>query len=557
MQRTRRWVPRASALLAASIAVVNLVSALTPNGDWGARLLLSFEPVEAVPLFHALALPTSGGLLLAAYYLSRRRARAWLAAVVFLFVLGALDLLKGFDVEEAALSWTGAALLAWGKPAFPVRSVPGSIRSAVRVTVVAGATTVLLTAAIVVGAAPHAGGALIAREALDLLTWQPGPLRFSDELGRLPLGIGVLSGGVLALGAALAFRPLAAVGRQPDPTARTAAADLVRAHGHDTLAFFKLRHDADYHFSPDGRAFAAYRLVNGVLLVSGDPVGPPDALPGLVRSLAAFAEIRGLKLAALGAGASLLPLWREAGLRSFYLGDEAVVETGAFSLHGRPIRKVRQAVARAERAGYTANFEPVASLAPAALAELERLSAAWLAGAPERGFTMAMDSLAGGHASESAVVVARDAGGRARGFIHLVPSFGRPAMSLSAMRRDRDTPNGLMEFLVVRMLELLRDRGVEEVSLNFAAFARAMHAPASRIEGALGRAAAVLNPYFQIESLYRFNAKFSPSWVPRYLVCESVLALPRVSLAALRAEGQLPAVRLRARPLVHAGHPRA
>jgi lysyl-tRNA synthetase class 2 len=84
-----------------------------------------------------------------------------------------------------------------------------------------------------------------------------------------------------------------------------------------------------------------------------------------------------------------------------------------------------------------------------------------------------------------------------------------------------------------------------------------MHAPASRIEGALGRAAAVLNPYFQIESLYRFNAKFSPSWVPRYLVCESVLALPRVSLAALRAEGQLPAVRLRARPLVHAGHPRA
>jgi lysylphosphatidylglycerol synthetase-like protein (DUF2156 family) len=28
-----------------------------------------------------------------------------------------------------------------------------------------------------------------------------------------------------------------------------------------------------------------------------------------------------------------------------------------------------------------------------------------------------------------------------RGFIHFVPSYGRPAMSLSLMRRDRETPN--------------------------------------------------------------------------------------------------------------------
>ena len=52
------------------------------------------------------------------------------------------------------------------------------------------------------------------------------------------------------------------------------------------------------------------------------------------------------------------------------------------------------------------------------------------------------------------------------------------------MRRHRDTPNGLMEFLVARGLELLRERGVEEASLNFAAFARFIHAPRGAVERA-------------------------------------------------------------------------
>jgi len=83
-------------------------------------------------------------------------------------------------------------------------------------------------------------------------------------------------------------------------------------------------------------------------------------------------------------------------------------------------------------------------------------------------------------------------------------------------------------------------RRAPEVSLNFAAFARVMHGPRGPLERLAGRVVALGNPFFQIESLYRFNAKFFPRWEPRYLVYEGALGLPRAALAVMWAEGQLP-----------------
>jgi lysyl-tRNA synthetase class 2 len=66
-----------------------------------------------------------------------------------------------------------------------------------------------------------------------------------------------------------------------------------------------------------------------------------------------------------------------------------------------------------------------------------------------------------------------------------------------------------------------------------------MHSPERRHERWLGKLVALGNPFFQIESLYRFNAKFFPRWEPRYLVYDGALGLPRAGIAALWAEGQL------------------
>ncbi len=508
-------LPAAAGWLTGAVGAFNVISALTPGAHDRLAVLTRITGVHAPLLAHALALPAGLALLVLAPYLARRRRRALQLAIVLLVGVGALNLLKGLDVEEAVASWALAGVLTWGRDAFCVAHERLAPRAALR-SLLAPATTALAAGL----------AALVA----DLWT-----------APTVTVGVGFL---VALAVARLAFRPLAAPSRPPPEAQRCAARRLVQANGSDTLSFFKLRGDLQHFISGDGRAFLSYRVENGVLLCSGDPVGPPEAIPSLLSEVCSFAEERGLRLGVVGGGELLRELAADAGLRALYIGDEAIVDTGAFSLEGRAIRKVRQSVTRLVKAGYTTELSTLSEVGPAELAVLEEISERWLGGEPERGFSMAMDGLRGRYLGDSTVLIARDEDGRIRGFLHFVPSYGSPRASLSAMRRDCAAPNGVTEFMLVRAIELFGARGVEELSLNFAAFARLVHAPATRAERLLGRLVALADPFFQIESLYSFNAKLGPRWQPRYLLYEGRLGLPRAALAALWAEGQLPKPRL-------------
>jgi lysyl-tRNA synthetase class 2 len=540
--RRADWLPPLAGFLTVIVGLVNIASTVTPDLGSRARLVRQVLPDGVPPLAHVFALQAGIALVIVGFYVARRRRRAWLVAVTALTMAGVLNLLKGLDIEEAAASWLLAMMLAWNRSAFWVRHDRGNWQSASRrITYMAGASC-LAVATAVAGArwgTPHLTVELIPAEVRALITFTASPVQFPEPLEWMPAGVALMELGLLLAIGSLLFRPLGGPPKFPLLETRELARRLVEVHGRDTLSFFKLRADKHYLFDSEQRAFLAYRIEGGVLLISGDPVGPPDALPSLIRDVCAFAEVRGLKIGAVGASRGFAKLACGAGLRSFYIGDEAIVEVRGFSLAGRSIRKVRQSVSRLQKAGYVAKFDTLGSLDEATLTQLEAVSERWRGRSAERGFSMSMDGLRGEHLAGSTVVSARDANGIVRAFLHFVPVAGRSALSLSFMRREPGTPNGLMEFLVVQAIHGFRERGVDELSLNFAAFARLMHSPGGLGDRALCKLVSIANPYFQIESLYRFNAKFSPRWEPRYLLYEGPLGLPLTGLAALWAEGQL------------------
>jgi lysyl-tRNA synthetase class 2 len=112
------------------------------------------------------------------------------------------------------------------------------------------------------------------------------------------------------------------------------------------------------------------------------------------------------------------------------------------------------------------------------------------------------------------------------------------------MRRVGATPNGLNEALVCRALTVARERGIRQVSLNYAGLAHLVRSQPAR--GRVSRwgvrlVMAPLSRRFQMERLVRFNQKFSPQWRPRFLVYESAAGLPRTIARVLQAEGYIPA----------------
>jgi lysyl-tRNA synthetase, class II len=545
-----RRLPLAGAALTALAGLVNIASALTPDIRWRGHLLLQIEGVHALRVFHALALPAGATLLLLAPYLFKRRRRAMQLTIALLLAIGFVNLLKGLDYEECAFGWIVALLLYAGRRQFTVIQAPISFRSAIWRVPVIGALGLTLVSFVDWLTSGRPKFDAIMDESTALIRFKSGQLHFENHTLQafghvvnfewIPLAIHFVVGTTLLGMAYVLFRPLAAPSAWPTAAVRRLANQLVRQHGEDTLSFFKLRTDEHYYFNARRTAFVGYRVEAGTLLLSGDPVGPPEQFGDLLLELRRFARSRGLKLAVLGASTRLVEVCEGLGLHSLYLGDEALVNTNSFSLEGRPIRKVRQSVSRLTKAGYTSQLCTLAEIDARTFEQMQDVLETGRIGKSERGFSMAMDGVQCTNQQDTLFVLARDGDGALKGVLHFVPCYGRKAMSLSIMRRDPSTPNGLMEYLVVTAIEHMRERGIEELSLNFAAMTKCIREPHGAFEHVLGRSASALDRYLQVESLYRFNVKFQPRWEPRYLVYEGRLGLIRAAVAAMWAEGQMP-----------------
>ncbi len=137
--------------------------------------------------------------------------------------------------------------------------------------------------------------------------------------------------------------------------------------------------------------------------------------------------------------------------------------------------------------------------------------------------------------------------GRPVAFCQYVPAPGIGGYSLDLMRRDDgEHPNGLIDFAVVETIRELQKRGQEGLGLNFATMRAVLAGEAG--EGLTQRVQAWLlrrmGDSMQIESLWKFNAKFDPDWQPRYAIYDAPENTLAVAIAVARAESfwELPVI---------------
>ena len=547
-RKTSGGAPRsriAFAWLVTGVALLAAVDAIFPEHRHS--LIAALDAAHVHGLAKALVAPLAAGLAVTARGLARGSRRAWLVAVVLLAALFVLHVERRFD-EGAVVTGLVIVGLVGRRSDFGRRGDPSS-RPVVLLHAGVGAAVTLvyglaaLWANRLMADQPYTFGfALrIVGRALAGLSFR-GADHLSGPLADwFPVSVFLLGWGLVALLLVEWTAPWRYRLRQ-GTIEREHAHALVARYGIDTIAPFALRSDKSYFFSDDDAAFLAYRVTGGVAIVAGDPIGPLEAHHDLVRAFLEFAHDRAWRVAVLGVSESNLDVYRSLGLRAIYHGDEAVVETAAFSLDGRPIRKVRQSVHRLQKAGYSVRALRPSEIDTALRARLEEVAGAWRGTAPERGFVMALDALFALGDEDALFIVGFDPAGEATGFLHFAISSAGSALSLSTMPRLRTVPNGFSEWLICESIEWAREHGVAHVSLNFAPFA-ALLAPDGELTRVQRFQAATLRRLkgrFQLDNLLHFNRKFFPQWQRRFVVYERRRDLPRVSVAALAAEAYLP-----------------
>jgi lysyl-tRNA synthetase class 2 len=513
---------RALVTLTVLVAIAVLVGAFAPA--WAGKPLVSLAGIAhdgRIGTQAALALGLT--LLLLARGLSggRRLARQLLAALVLAGL--AAPVLAGAAPTASFAHRPGrwvvgvAAVGALGlvRHEFPAIPHPRRLRAAVRL------------------AAAGLGVAVI--HTVWLVIVGPESLAASARPSALAAGIagapGLLATGCALVALAVALAPAPApIPSTPAERARVAA--LVADPQADSLAPFATRADKTFEFSPDGRAAIGYRVILGVALAGGDPVGASTAADAAIAAFLQTCSRNGWRPAVVGAGTPFIDRWRAQGLRRrVVIGDEAVLEVASFTLQSRVMRNVRQAVRRTHNAGLTVH---IGQLHAVHAKRLEPVVRDWLDGRHERGFSMNLDWLLRPR-TDCLVAIAYDKAGVAQGFARFGICAAGRTLTLDVAPRRRDAPNGVVERLIVDVVEYGRANGVTEVSLNFAGF-RGMYARTGAAARTVAALAHLLDRWVELGPLYRFNAKFDPRWRARSVVVRSWLELAWVGPAALRAE---------------------
>jgi lysyl-tRNA synthetase, class II len=546
-RRQHAWVPGSAALLTALIGLSDIVAIFRPDLVHKLHKIDYLVPGTLTTVTRSADVVIGLMLLMLAHGLRRRKRRAWQAVAALLAFDIGIHLSNPHRMATTIVAAVLLVALLYFRKEFYAEGDPRTRWSALWVfaalilaDVAIGLTYILLARGL------QSDYSLTQRvqEVGYGLIGVGGPVQWIPEARGDLFAIFMSALGIFTLVVTVYLflrpaEPRARLGRADEARVR----ELLSKHGdRDSLGYFALRDDKSVIWSPTGKACVCYRVVSGVMLASGDPIGDPEAWPGAIGPFLEEAARHAWAPAVMGCSELGAEVWcREGNLTALELGDEAVVNVADFSLSGRSMRNVRQMVNRVAKHGYVAEVRRVGDIPQREVDAIVRAADSWRGSQTERGFSMALGRI-GALGDENCVLATATEDGVIRAVLQLVP-WGTDGLSLDLMRRDKAAQPGLNDFLIVETIKAATGLGVKRISLNFAVFRAALERGERIGAGPVLRAwrsvLIFLSKWFQIESLYKFNAKFGPVWQPRFFVFPSTRDAPRIAVAALEAEAFL------------------
>jgi phosphatidylglycerol lysyltransferase len=507
---------------------VLLFSGATPVVTARLHILSRVLPLPVVELSHFIGSLVGLGLLMVSQALIRRVDAAWTLAVIGLVLGMTAQLLKGLDYEEALLLFVLLGMLVAARQEFDRRATLFERRF----------SGVWFAAVVLVVAASIVLGEFALREEYrqyaDQLFWRVAFNQNAPRFLRATIGVCVV---LFAFGVRQLLQP--AAGELQLPTdADLASADTAIQSQRSCSAFLAYLGDKGLLWNADRSAFLMYAVQGRTWVALHDPVGPPEAVPGLIRQFLELTDEADGVPVFYETRKDYLHRYADFGMAFAKVGEEALVPLPAFSMDGGSRKKMRLQHHKLERDGARFRIVPAAEV-EAILPELRAVSDDWLALKKNSEKAFSLGFFDEGYLKRFPIAVL-EVNGRIEAFANIWPGPRRVELSVDLMRHRSTAPKNSMEGLFIHLMLWGRDEGYEWFNLGMA--------PLSGIDGTFTaslwlRLAKYLyrygQPFYNFQGLRAFKDKFDPLWEPRYLAYPGGFGLPRAlaDISALIAGG--------------------
>lgn len=273
-----------------------------------------------------------------------------------------------------------------------------------------------------------------------------------------------------------------------------------------------------YWYQEDGQDKVVFQFAieNNKCVVMSDPLAQPGYLEKGLSQFLADAEVANIAVIFYEVNQETTLLLHEYGYGFMKFGETAQVPLEKFTIEGKHGKKFRTVVNKLENKGY--QFEVLQPpFDEELLNDLKEISDSWLDGRQEKGFSL-------GYFDEKYIQLApialvRDEENKVQAFVTFLASNGPEEASIDLMRYHlRTAPNGIMDYLFVKLLLHFKEEGVIFFDLGMAPLSNVGTEKHSFLQEKVAYLIyAFTNRFYSFSGLRQYKQKFSPVWMPRYI----------------------------------------
>jgi phosphatidylglycerol lysyltransferase len=272
-------------------------------------------------------------------------------------------------------------------------------------------------------------------------------------------------------------------------------------------------------FADDKKAFVAFRISGNSAVVLENPVAENAVnMKNCILEFDKYCYQNGLKSIYYRVPEESLDIYRNLHKKELFLGQEGIVDLSLFSLEGGDRKSLRRSINNVIAEGYKATVH-VPPVKDGVLQKLQSVSDDWLNDTGRAEIIFSQGMFAWKELKQQTIITVESAEEKIIAFLNIIPDFARGEATYDLMRKTKDAPHGVMDFILIELFNYLKSQNINYVNLGFAPMS-GLDDPQNFPERSMKFAYEKIRSFSHYKGLREYKEKFGPAWHNKYLIYE-------------------------------------